>query len=175
MNRFTFASNTINGKGYIDTSATIPDSAKVSMHHSIDVYFQVNVKTFDSGNSRMNRDMFKALKAEQYPNIEFKLDSLQLEESLTSSEAKVLVQSTVRVAGVENTISFPVTMTHVSNELFHLQGSEEVRMTDHDVEPPTALFGLVQARDNLTVEFDIYASKSVGSTVALHQTRKDKE
>jgi len=35
-------------------------------------------------------------------------------------------------------------------------GKKEIKMTDYDVEPPTGLFGLVRAEDELTVHFDLY-------------------
>jgi hypothetical protein len=39
----------------------------------------------------------------------------------------------------------------------HGQGSLQVRMTDFGVEPPTALFGLVKAHDDILIRFHLMA------------------
>lgn len=39
----------------------------------------------------------------------------------------------------------------------HAQGTLPIQMTDFNVEPPTAMLGLIRARDKITVHFDITA------------------
>ncbi len=169
INQFTFRSSDISGKGTVDTLAAHLKSVNTSMDKAVNVAFQVNVKTFDSGNSRMNRDMYNALKAEKYATIKFKLDSLQFERFLSPTEAEFAVQGLLHVAGVENSISLTVTVTKLSDNLYHLQGSKQIRMTDYEIKPPKVLFGLVQARDKLTVEFDIYADRQHSKTLAVNR------
>ncbi len=170
INQFMFRSDKIDGTGYIDTSAARLKNANASIGKAIDVFFQVDVKTFDSGNSRMNGDMFDALKAEEYPAIEFTLVSLRYDRLLSQITAEFSVLGALRVAGVENTISLTVIVTQITNDLYHLQGSKKIRMTDYKIDPPKALFGLVQARDMLTVVFDFYASQHVDSALVLSHT-----
>jgi len=39
----------------------------------------------------------------------------------------------------------------------HAQGTLPIQMTDFNVEPPTAMLGLIRVRDEITVHFDITA------------------
>jgi hypothetical protein len=38
-------------------------------------------------------------------------------------------------------------------------GSKAIKMTDYNVEPPTAMLGLVKAENELTVHFDLIARR----------------
>ncbi len=46
----------------------------------------------------------------------------------------------------------------------HGWGSLDLKMTDFDVEPPTALFGLVKARNEITIRFHLIAEVLTGET-----------
>lgn len=172
VNSFTFSSATIVGQGHIDTSAQTMDAGD-QIRQAVDAFFKVEVNTFDSGNSRMNRDMYDALKAEEHPYIEFELLSLQFERYISPSEALFSAHGALRVAGVEKSISLQVTVVQLESELYHLQGCKEIQMTDYNVEPPKALLGLVQARDQLTVEFNIYAGQQFSNALAANTSQDD--
>ncbi len=168
VNSFTFHSQAISGHGEIDTTARNIDTTATTSKDAIDVSFRVDVRTFDSGNSRMNRDMYKALKAEENPYIEFQLLSLKFERFLGEAQALFSAQGSLEVAGVENKITLSIMLSQVDNQLYQLQGHKRIKMTHYEIEPPKALFGLVQARDELTVQFDIYAAQQFNNTLAAN-------
>lgn len=166
INTFSFRSENISGKGCINTDAVRIDSVNKHISNAVDGFFRVDVKTFDSGNSRMNQDMYDALKAEQHSYIQFKLESIETEHYNGQTGAQLSAWGFLQVAGVENLISLTVTVMQQDEHLYRLQGSKQIHMTDYDIEPPQALLGLVQTRDKLTVEFDIYAGAKFQSIFA---------
>lgn len=168
INKFSFHSKNMMGKGYIDTSSVRIDSMNQPVEDAVNVFFTVDVKTFDSGNARMNQDMFKALKAEQYPNIHFELRSLQFDQFISQTQVRFIARGYLSVAGVAKLIALPVTVVQQEKNLYRLQGSKQIHMTDHYIEPPQALFGLVQAKDKLTVKFDIIATQLPSNTFAVN-------
>ena len=50
----------------------------------------------------------------------------------------------------------PVVAERVARDRFRLRARLPLRMTDFGVTPPTALFGMVKAKDDLVVTFDLY-------------------
>ncbi|MDZ7724397.1 MAG: YceI family protein [candidate division KSB1 bacterium] len=132
---------------------------------AVNGFFIVDVKSFKSGNNRMNQDMYQALKSERHPNIEFNLKAVDF-RYLDTNEALFTVYGYLQVAGVENLISFQVKVSRAGKELYRLQGDKEIYMSDYDIEPPEALFGLVQTRDKLTVEFNLIAGLQSGESLA---------
>jgi len=168
INTFSFRSDQINGRGCIDTTVTALDSLNEFLKKTVNGFFQVRVKTFDSGHNRMNRDMYEALKEEDHKNIRFLLESVKFDQYIDQTEALFRARGFLQVAGVENRISLTVRVNKIDENLYHLQGSKQILMTDFDIEPPQALLGLVQTKDKLTVEFDIYTGRRTGDVIAAN-------
>jgi polyisoprenoid-binding protein YceI len=59
------------------------------------------------------------------------------------------------VAGSPKEIKMTVKLTSLGNGKYKIEGNKEVLMTDFGVKPPTAIMGLLKARDRLTFYFDI--------------------
>ena len=155
INSFTFRSESVDGRGCIDTTSAAIDSLREPIEDAVNGFFRVDVKSFKSGNSQMNQDMYQALKSKQHPTIEFNLESVEFIQYLDSTRALFTAFGYLRVAGIENLISLDVKVTRTGEERYHLQGDKQILMSDYNIAPPQAWFGLIQARDKLTVEFDL--------------------
>ena len=46
----------------------------------------------------------------------------------------------------------------LEGETLRVEGKAELKMTEYNVEPPTALLGVVRADDDLSVHFKLFAS-----------------
>src|SRR5690625_433605 len=68
------------------------------------------------------------------------------------------VEGVLTVAGTSRTITFHAEGAVLDEKRVRVRGHKEILMTDYNIEPPTALLGVVRAQDELTVYFDIQAT-----------------
>jgi hypothetical protein len=121
----------------------------------------IPVDGFECGRSRMNRDLRNALKSDQYPNITFVFEHAELANDNNNNNEFISfsVTGNLTVAGVTRKIRFVTEGKVLENDKMRARGSKKIRMSDFGVEPPTGLFGLVKADDELTVHFDLTAKR----------------
>lgn len=105
-----------------------------------------------SGKDALDKNMYKALKAEANPNIKFRMSGYDL--AAVATETKVDAKGMLTVAGSE--VAVPVTVTAVRDgEIVHLRGSVPLKMTQFGIKPPTMMMGALKVRDDVTVSFDL--------------------
>ncbi|TVQ02491.1 MAG: YceI family protein [Balneolaceae bacterium] len=133
-----------------------------SMQERVFLQVEIRVDGFECGRSRMNRDLQQALKSNDFPEITFLFDSANMIEFPESNNGafKILVKGTLTVAGNTRDIQFVTNAYYLEPTRVRAIGKTTIRMTDFDVEPPTALMGLVKADDELTVSFDLVAKET---------------
>ena len=125
----------------------------------------VTVRSFDCGNSRMNSDLFEALKADIHPTIHFKMERANVVGYRPSGSVELDVAGIITVAGVARSVQTRVVGDRLANGQFRAAGAILVSMRDFNIEPPTALLGLVRTRNDITVRFDLVAAPSTGVSI----------
>ncbi|MEO6259246.1 MAG: YceI family protein [Thermoanaerobaculia bacterium] len=110
-----------------------------------------------TGGRPMERDMNRALKAEQFPTIAFRFDGLRsgVNHDLDRREYRATVAGQLSLAGVERSISFETAVQRTSRTQFRMTAEMPVRMSEFGIAPPTALFGMIKSADALSVRFDL--------------------
>lgn len=155
VNTFDCIAHEYNGKAAVhQTISNTPEEQPLFLK------LKIEVDGFDCGKQRMNRDLKNALKADSYPEIIFtynRADPIETENSEQSNT--FLVQGSLTVAGVTRDISFIAEGDLLGNGKMRARGSKKILMTDYDIKPPTGLFGLIKADDELTVHFDLIAKR----------------
>ncbi|CAN0047466.1 unnamed protein product [Chrysoparadoxa australica] len=114
-----------------------------------DLQASFKVESIKSGKSIMDSKAQDALNAEKYPNIVFKAPVLKI------TNGKVTGQGTLSIAGKSKPIQFVATSQQVSSGDMLVKGSTKIKMTDYDIEPPTAMFGTLTTGDEVTVNYEI--------------------
>jgi polyisoprenoid-binding protein YceI len=97
--------------------------------------------------SMMNNKAYKALKADEQPNITFTAASLPV--------GKTNVNGRLTIAGVTKTISFPVNVVKNGNS-YNITGTETLKMSDYGMETPGFLG--VHTGDAVTVTVNVVAN-----------------
>ncbi len=117
----------------------------------------IPIAAFRCGNAVMERDMRQALRAGRYPSIEFRFKELRgvIEHDIDRNEYGAVVAGELTMAGVRKEIELPVVAQRLGRDRFRIRAEMPLRMTDFGVKPPTALFGIVKAHDDLVVRFDL--------------------
>jgi len=120
----------------------------------------VPVMSLHGDSQGMDRDMYSALKAPQYPSIQYRLEKAQdaqVRQDPTTGKPAFLLRVTgaLTVAGVQRTLATELTIERDASQHYLVHAQIPIRMTDFGVTPPTALLGLIRARDSLSVIFDL--------------------
>ncbi|MGM0588115.1 MAG: YceI family protein [Bacteroidota bacterium] len=134
-----------------------------------EVELRVRVFALDCGKARMNQDMYNALKADDHRFIKFELSKAESPvaisaDSVTNNQHWYTfdVIGWLEVAGVERKVTVPIKteLLDADQLKFRLKGSHRLQMTNYNISPPSALYGLVQADNELTVFFDLIVQPS---------------
>lgn len=117
----------------------------------------IPVATFRCGNRQMERDMYDALRAASHPSIEFQFTELigGVTHDIDEGTYRATIAGVLSLAGATRTIAVDVEARRVARDSFRLRARLPLRMTDFRITPPTALFGMVKARNDLVVQFDL--------------------
>ena len=155
-------SNSMNIKGTStlhDWNASVPDVSgfpdAIDISGSIPSFtFTAKVATIDGGRgASMNSKIKKALKNTEYPEISF----TQAGEATVSKEGNTYIitsEGTLSIAGVEKEVSLNLS-GKVENDVLLISGSQPVKMSEYNIEPPSAMFGQIQTDENVEVIFNI--------------------
>jgi len=131
----------------------------------------VPIHNLDCDNRRMNKDLRAALQADVFP--ENRLDVYRVEmpwdvagAAEKNGRPRVTLYGTMSLAGSSREVTIRLTSWLDDMKRLHGQGSLEVRMTDFGIEPPTALFGLVKAHDDILIRFHLMADPDTSTADA---------
>lgn len=148
LNEFICKADKVEGSGRLESKSTAEPVAQV----------EIPVEAFDCRNGRMNRDLFDALKGEQHPYISYRLDGVRvLDRKLDNGAALLEAEGTIWVAGVARSVRTRVVGDRLANGYLRATGSLDLSMSDFNIDPPTAMLGLVKVRDGITVRFELTA------------------
>lgn len=142
-----------------------PKTAKLQIVNPTTIRFQnaslsLRTKALDCDNNKMNSDLCDALKADDYPNIIIQFhDALIVRGSLDDavSGADLRMQASMIITDVTKKVTLDVTAKKLGPGRYKFVCAKKLKMTDFNIDPPTALFGLIRVRDEITVNIDITA------------------
>ncbi len=117
------------------------------------VHSQVSV-----GADIMDGLMQDALQQAKYPAIQYKVTELKLVQPHAAGQPFTFdAKGDLAIAGVTNTVSFPVTITLLEKTKIKISGTAKLKMTDYKVQPPApsiAGLGVMKCGDQITIVFD---------------------
>lgn len=115
--------------------------------------FVCKAASISSESSIMTNKTLEALKAEKFPEITFKLVSV---DKLTSQGGTFsgTASGDITLAGVTKRISVSFTGTNANNKIT-LKGSKIVSLKDYNIKPPTAMLGTLKTGDQVTISFNL--------------------
>lgn len=120
-------------------------------------HLTIPVSTFRCGNRIMESDMRRALKADRHPDVAFRFVGLRggIEHDIDGHLYRARIAGELTMAGATRPIELTITARRSPRRTFLLHAELPLRMTAFGIAPPTALFGAIRARDELTVRFDL--------------------
>ncbi len=119
--------------------------------------FELPVRNLKGESGAMDDHAYTALKADQYKDITFHLASA----TIAPGKEGYLVEAagTLTVAGVIRPVTLAMHGSVNSDGTITFRGAENLRMSDYSVERPSLLFGMIKARDEMTLTYTLIFSK----------------
>jgi polyisoprenoid-binding protein YceI len=118
-----------------------------------DIVVTVPAEKLDCRNSTMNEHMRKALKVEKYPTILFRVTSYDLAKA--ANGVSVTLNGVLTLGGVEKPITIDATAKPGENGTLVVSGTQEVRMTEFGLKPPTLMLGTLKVDERVKVGFEV--------------------
>ena len=138
----------INGTSSLHNWASVVEkfnaSATLSGNEFTNVSFEATVKSIKSGKSGMDKNIYSALAADKNPKIKFTAENLKINGN------KLQGVGNLTIKGKTNKIT--VDLDLVKKEEYIISGHFEMKMTEYDVTPPTAVFGTVKTGDDISLD-----------------------
>lgn len=128
----------------------------------------IPVKTLKCGHGKMDDNMYKALNADQYPDIQYTLTSYTIDKATVTADT--FVANTIgelTVAGKTIKVEIPLKTERTVGGAARGEGTVNLKMTDFGIKPPVALLGTLRTKDAITISFNVLLDRSV--VVALSQ------
>ena len=132
----------LSAKGTINTSASAIEGVS-------SFTLTVPVESLESGKNGMNKNMYKALKSDEHPNITFKLNDVK-----SVSPGKIAVTGNLSIAGTTKPVDLAADYS-VNGSTVKITGSKEIDMTTWNIDPPTAMFGTIKTGEIITIKYNL--------------------
>ena len=136
---------TVTGEGSVDWNGDASfdlDALNIKM----DVH---SIKSTEG--SMMDKNTYKALKADDHPEITFAL--ITPVKSIPVGSRTIAAKINLTIAGVTKAIDMSVTSVAAAHGNIEFEGSKTIKMTDFGVKPPVALLGTMRTGDDITIHF----------------------
>lgn len=107
----------------------------------------VKVKSLHSPKEGIDKNMYKALKADEFADITFRLVRFE------GKPGALRAFGTLTIAGVEKEVAFDVKTAATATTLT-VSGDVPLLMTDYGITPPKALMGMLKTDPKVVVSFE---------------------
>ena len=118
--------------------------------HALNITMEVRSIKSEQG-SVMNKNTYKALKADQNPSILFLLTSPVTSIPLSAAERIISVKGNLTIAGATRAVDMKGTIRMNDLSGFTFEGSQVIKMSDYGVEPPEALLGTLKTGNEIII------------------------
>jgi len=113
------------------------------------------VMSLDGGRGpAMNGKIQKALKSDTNPEVIFSIEeglSIQLTDI---PEDGFPVRGKLIIAGISHEVELLTSISQENNTL-SISGKRDMKMSDFEIEPPSAMFGQIKTNDDITIRFTV--------------------
>jgi polyisoprenoid-binding protein YceI len=116
---------------------------------------EVPARSLDCENGTMNGHMYKAIKADQHPMIVFRLTSYELAPK-GAEAATVTLKGKLQLGGQEKDITLSAEARQGPAGTLQVTGTQELRLTDFGLKPPSLMLGTMKVGDVVEVKYDLF-------------------
>jgi len=119
----------------------------------------LKTKKFDCKNRKIDTDLQKALRADQYPNIKVALLETKQNEKCLNGDCvgwfDVQAKANITITKTTKEVTIPAKAKKLGPNKLQLIGQKDLYMSSFGVDPPEAMFGMIKVNDLITFHFDL--------------------
>jgi len=130
-----------------------------------DLKLVIDATSFKSSKgSIMNSKINDALNAKKYPEIRYELKKVN---SIKENQGTYKVSTTgvLLISGVAQTVTVDAVGRMNANGGIEFSGTKNIKMSDHKVSPPTAMFGALTTGDEVTLTYKVIIKPNLLSDI----------
>ncbi|TVR84945.1 MAG: YceI family protein [Saprospirales bacterium] len=116
--------------------------------------FNLKAEALKSGRRQMDRNAYSALETSSHPEISFDLKDVK-----EVTESTVRATGDLTISGQTRPVEITVNYTVSGNRQVRFSGKHNIKFSDFDIDPPTAMLGSVRTGDELELTFDVTYSQ----------------
>jgi len=121
--------------------------------HFVSLNLTIPVENVESSSGGLTKNMQKYLEKDDHPFITFQLSEVTAIEK-TEGSALITATGVINAAGQDHTAEMTVEASMNGQGEFTFSGDTELLMTSFDIDPPTAVFGTIRAKDEIVISFN---------------------
>lgn len=137
-------------KGSISLNSMAGDILNIK---SIEI--SVRVETLESGKRVMDKKCYRALKYDEFPVIKYHFKNIVSIERKNDNLYSAKLNGTLSIAGITKPTLILVDIILKDNIIVNIKGKKDLKMSDFNVVPPTALLGTLKTGNEITIEFNL--------------------
>jgi hypothetical protein len=155
INSWTCATSVFEVTLDVDSIAQGGASGRVAKSR-IGLSVNVPVRSLQCGRDRMNKDLYRTLKADSFPQIQYVLATYHAQQTLAAPDSFTgTAIGVLTVAGRAKTVEAAIRGARDTTGAVHAEGGVKFLMTDFGIVPPTALFGVIRTKNAIEVTFKV--------------------
>jgi len=154
LHKWTMEAKTFDGDGQFNFK---PGTADI-LTSIKNLNFSLAVQDLKSGEKGLDKNAYKALKSDQYKDIDYKLTSATVGTG-AGNKYMVKTQGNLTIAGVTKPILMDISCVINKDGTITCSGSYKLEMTDYKVTPPTFMLGAMKTGDAITLDFILVYKK----------------
>lgn len=144
--------STFSGKA----SCTIGADDQVSKLSSFE--FNLPVLTLKSGQKKLDKNAYKALKTDEFKEILYKQTQAKIMR-FTNSKSHIKTEGKLTVAGVSKDVIIDLYCFKNKNGSMSCDGNYQINMKDYNVTPPVFMGGIMKTGEAITLAFSLQFEK----------------
>jgi polyisoprenoid-binding protein YceI len=121
--------------------------------------FTVKAETLKSGTKGLNKNAYKALNTEKYPDITYS-SKVATVRSTGSNTYTISTKGALTIAGVTKEVSIPITcVVNPADLTIQASGSYKLKMSEFNVSAPSFMLGAMKTGNEVTIKFNVSLKK----------------
>jgi len=120
--------------------------------------FSVIAESLKSGKGGMDKNAYKALNTDDYKTIVYKLGKVNNIDCTSKSQCKITTSGYLTIAGIKKPIEITFD-SKISDGNIVLSGNKAIKMSNFNIDAPTAMFGTITTGDDVNIKFQAVFTK----------------
>jgi len=119
----------------------------------------VDVKSLKSDHESMDNRTYKSINADKFPTVTYKLSSAVI-TMVQKNKYTIKATGDLTIAGATQPIVLNVSAIVNADNTISCTGSQNIKLTDYKISPPSFMLGAMKVKNDLTIQFNLVYKNS---------------